>query len=615
MLDKKSEGSSGGGGGVSTFLRGLHNLKSQVTTKSNQNLIVNDLPGQPHISQPSTSPNGSLSRSKPGTPDKHSSLPPLQLKHSKSDLRNPSGVSVTDPATAALLEGLSKTSGAGGEGEKRASHGTLKKSNSSGSLMNGGGAGKSARTSKASTKASVANTTQNGGKLSQNRRSSIENTPQYPANSGPSYPRRSQSQNYVGGSNPISPGLTKSRVSSSHQGGLIVESTDSALFEEEEGHDKVSELNLAASQLQLGSTGTLNRSNSQSKPAPSSPAQTSALTAPNPNLSIPSPISAATNLSKPYKSLPKISSVFARKASKGARASSEQPNSATSAAAMVSATGTIGGNLGPALTGGFASVFLVRLKSSTGRYYALKAIKKSDVLRLKQEKQVMNEKNILKNIRHSFIVELYQTFQDTFYLYMRFAEEDAKFYVSEVLISLQYLHSENIVYQILLDTTGHIKLADFGFAKIVRSTTQSFCGTPDYIAAEVVANHPYTKAVDWWSFGVLVFELVSGKTPFGDDTSEKIYDNITAGRIKWHPTIKGSCKDVIKRLLDLDPSRRLGSNGDGAEIRAHPWFKNVNWKKVEARQATPPFLPACDTPDVIERERAARETPRTIMRC
>ncbi|KAJ3205990.1 camp-dependent protein kinase catalytic subunit [Dinochytrium kinnereticum] len=280
--------------------------------------------------------------------------------------------------------------------------------------------------------------------------------------------------------------------------------------------------------------------------------------------------------------------------------------------------------------GGFASVFLVRLKTSTGRYYALKAIKKSDVLRLKQEKQVMNEKNILKNIRHSFIVELYQTFQDTFYLYMvmeyidggdlfsylrkiqRFAEEDAKFYVCEVLISLQYLHSENIVYRdlkpenILLDTTGHIKLADFGFAKIVRNTTQSFCGTPDYIAAEVVANHPYTKAVDWWSFGVLIFELVSGKTPFGDDTSEKIYDNITAGRIKWHPTLKGSNKDVVKRLLDLDPVRRLGSSGDGAEIRAHPWFKNVNWKRVEARQATPPFLPACDTPDVIERERSAR---------
>ncbi|KAJ3161249.1 camp-dependent protein kinase catalytic subunit [Irineochytrium annulatum] len=279
--------------------------------------------------------------------------------------------------------------------------------------------------------------------------------------------------------------------------------------------------------------------------------------------------------------------------------------------------------------GGFASVFLVRLKTSSGRYFALKAIKKADVLRLKQEKQVMNEKNILKGIRHSFIVELYQTFQDTFYLYMvmeyidggdlfsylrkiqRFAEEDAKFYICEVLIALQYLHSENIVYRdlkpenILLDTTGHIKLADFGFAKVVRGTTQSFCGTPDYIAAEVVANHPYTKAVDWWSFGVLVFELVSGKTPFGDETSEKIYENIALGRIKWHQTIKGPCKDIVRRLLELDATRRLGSVGDGNEIRAHPWFRNVNWKKVEMRQATPPFLPACDAPEVIERERAA----------
>ncbi|KAI9343284.1 kinase-like domain-containing protein [Zopfochytrium polystomum] len=282
--------------------------------------------------------------------------------------------------------------------------------------------------------------------------------------------------------------------------------------------------------------------------------------------------------------------------------------------------------------GGFASVFLVRLKASTGRYFALKAIKKADVLRLRQEKQVMNEKNILKGIRHGFIVELYQTFQDTFYLYMvleyidggdlfsylrkiqRFGEEEAKFYVAEVLIALQYIHSQNIVYRdlkpenILLDTTGHIKLADFGFAKTIRTTTSSFCGTPDYIAPEIVANKPYTLTVDWWSLGVLVFELTSGKTPFGEDTSEKIYDNIAANRIKWHPLVKGNCKEVVRRLLDPDPVRRLGAaeRGDGDEIRAHAYFKGVNWKKVQARQATPPFLPACDAPDVIERERAAR---------
>jgi serine/threonine protein kinase len=99
---------------------------------------------------------------------------------------------------------------------------------------------------------------------------------------------------------------------------------------------------------------------------------------------------------------------------------------------------------------------------------------------------------------------------------------------------------------------------------------------------------------------------VTGKTPFGDETSEKIYDNIQSGNIKWHPMLKGACKDVIKRLLENDPAQRLGTLGDGNEIRAHPWFKTVNWKKVEARQSSPPFLPACDAPEVIEAERAAR---------
>ncbi|KAI8999376.1 kinase-like domain-containing protein, partial [Gaertneriomyces semiglobifer] len=265
--------------------------------------------------------------------------------------------------------------------------------------------------------------------------------------------------------------------------------------------------------------------------------------------------------------------------------------------------------------GGFATVFLVRLRHSTGRYYALKAIKKQDIVKLRQEKQIMNEKIILRSINHPFVVELYHTFQNPTYLFMtmefvaggdlfsylrkvqRFEEEDAKFYVTEVLIALEYLHSHNIVYRdlkpenILLDTTGHTKLADFGFAKVISNTTNSFCGTPDYIAAEIVANKPYAKGVDWWSLGVLIFELISGKTPFGDDNSEKVYDNIQAGRIKWHPLVRGTARDICKRLLEPDQARRLGALHDGAEIRQHPWFKSIQWRKAEARQTIPPFVP------------------------
>ncbi|KAJ3046684.1 camp-dependent protein kinase catalytic subunit [Rhizophlyctis rosea] len=300
--------------------------------------------------------------------------------------------------------------------------------------------------------------------------------------------------------------------------------------------------------------------------------------------------------------------------------------------------------------GGFANVFLVRLKAGTGRYFALKAIKKADLVRLKQEKQILNEKNILKAVRHPFVVELYHTFQNVNYLFMtlefvaggdlfsylrkcqRFGEEDAKFYVAEVLIALEYLHSQHVVYRdlkpenILLDTTGHTKLADFGFAKVVRTTTSSFCGTPDYIAVEMVAGRPYTKAVDWWSYGVLIFELVCGKTPFSGESDpppplpgqkpqppsnstspDKIYDNIQHNRIKWHPLIRGATKDICKRLLDPNPETRLGSGSVGAgEIKMHPFFKGTVWKKVEGRQTVPPFVPAVDAPEVIERERAAR---------
>jgi len=286
-------------------------------------------------------------------------------------------------------------------------------------------------------------------------------------------------------------------------------------------------------------------------------------------------------------------------------------------------------------------VFLVRLKAGTGRYYALKAIKKSDLVRLKQEKQILNEKIILKAVKHPFIVELYHTFQNVQYLFMtlefvaggdlfsylrkcqHFSEDEGRFYSCEVLIALEYLHSQNVVYRdlkpenILLDTTGHVKLADFGFAKVIRHTTTSFCGTPDYIAVEMVAGKPYTKAVDWWSFGVLIFELVSGKTPFSDagptdgggkeqpTGSDRIYDNIQNHRIRWQPTIRPTCKDLIRRLLEPNVDLRLGS-ASPTDIKSHPFFKTVNWKKVDARQTTPPLIPSVDSPEVIERERERR---------
>ncbi|KAH9250573.1 hypothetical protein BSLG_007402 [Batrachochytrium salamandrivorans] len=279
--------------------------------------------------------------------------------------------------------------------------------------------------------------------------------------------------------------------------------------------------------------------------------------------------------------------------------------------------------------GGFANVFLVRLKGSTGRYYALKAIKKSEVVRLKQDKQIMNEKNILLDLKQSLLVELYHTFQNSTHLFMvmefvaggdlftflrkskMFAEPLAKFYICEVTIVLEYLHGKNVVYRdlkpenILLDSTGHIKLADFGFAKRLTTTTASFCGTPDYIASEIVAAKPYTYTVDWWSLGVLVFELMSGKTPFRAETSEGIYTNIQNGRVQWVPQITGPVKDLVSGLLDQDTRRRLGARG-ATEIKAMRWFADVQWDRFASRGVTPPLIPSYATPENIELEKVTK---------
>lgn len=157
-----------------------------------------------------------------------------------------------------------------------------------------------------------------------------------------------------------------------------------------------------------------------------------------------------------------------------------------------------------------------------------------------------------------------------------------------------------------MDITGHIKLADFGFAKIITQSTASFCGTPDYIAPEIVIGIPYTHSVDYWSLGVLIFELVSGHTPFGDTTSEKIYNNIECHNVKWHSRVQDDAKHLVIQLLQTHSATRLS---DAETIKKHPWYSTIDWTKLEARQITPPFIPNVETPQVIDEN--MREHPKT----
>jgi serine/threonine protein kinase len=157
----------------------------------------------------------------------------------------------------------------------------------------------------------------------------------------------------------------------------------------------------------------------------------------------------------------------------------------------------------------------------------------------------------------------------------------------------------------LLDSTGNIKLADFGFAKRLTTTTSSFCGTPDYIASEIVAAKAYTFTVDWWSLGVLVFELVSGKTPFRADSSEGIYTNIQAGKIQWVPQVTGPIKEICTGLLEQDTKTRLGARG-AQEIKAAKWFSDLNWEKLAYRHVQPPLVPPFATPESLEMEKVTK---------
>ncbi|KAJ3213635.1 camp-dependent protein kinase catalytic subunit [Dinochytrium kinnereticum] len=284
--------------------------------------------------------------------------------------------------------------------------------------------------------------------------------------------------------------------------------------------------------------------------------------------------------------------------------------------------------------GAFARVHLVRFQprgdssrlpasqicrsGNTKITYAMKSLRKVDIVATKQVKHVMNEKTLLQSVRHPFIVNLLATFQDPKHLYLvmeyvpggdmfthlkknrRFPEMVARFYTAEILLALEYIHAKDIVYRdlkpenILVGVDGHIKIADFGFAKRLKvdEKAMTFCGTPAYMAPEIILKYGYSKSVDWWSLGIVCYELQAGYSPFQADTALKIYENIVDGEMRWSSQIGNVSKDLLKRLLEMSPSRRLGSGRGGAkEIKDHPWFKGLDWKSFEAKEVMAPHLP------------------------
>ncbi|KAG6853513.1 cAMP-dependent protein kinase catalytic subunit [Blastosporella zonata] len=269
-------------------------------------------------------------------------------------------------------------------------------------------------------------------------------------------------------------------------------------------------------------------------------------------------------------------------------------------------------------TGSFGRVHLVRSKHNL-RFYAIKVLNKDKVVKLKQVEHTNNEQHMLEAVQHPFIINLWGCFQDATNLYMvmdfvpggelftllrrsnRFPDPVAKFYAAEVALALNHLHGLDIIYRdlkpenILLNQDGHIKVADFGFAKSCTSTTWTLCGTPDYLAPEVVNQQRYNKSVDWYALGVLIFEMLSGLPPYhsSDPNPVSLYERIIQGpsSIKW-PAFNSLATDLILKLMESDPSKRYGNLRHGAgDVFAHPWFREVDWDKLNAREITAPYLP------------------------
>ncbi|OJJ80502.1 cAMP-dependent protein kinase catalytic subunit pkaC [Aspergillus glaucus CBS 516.65] len=267
-------------------------------------------------------------------------------------------------------------------------------------------------------------------------------------------------------------------------------------------------------------------------------------------------------------------------------------------------------------TGSFGRVHLVQ-STHNHRFYAMKVLKKAQVVKMKQIEHTNDERKMLSRARHPFLITLWGTWQDSRNLYMvmdfveggelfsllrksqRFPNPVAKFYAAEVTLALDYLHTQQIIYRdlkpenLLLDRHGHLKITDFGFAKEVPDITWTLCGTPDYLAPEVVSSKGYNKSVDWWSLGILIFEMLCGFTPFWDSGSPvKIYENILRGKVKYPPYLHPDAVDLLSQLITADLTKRLGNlHGGSDDVKQHPWFAEVTWDRLARKDIDAPYVP------------------------
>ncbi|XP_058145663.1 ribosomal protein S6 kinase alpha-2 isoform X8 [Dasypus novemcinctus] len=276
--------------------------------------------------------------------------------------------------------------------------------------------------------------------------------------------------------------------------------------------------------------------------------------------------------------------------------------------------------------GSYGKVFLVRKVKGpeAGQLYAMKVLKKA-TLKVRDRVRSKMERDILAEVNHPFIVKLHYAFQTEGKLYLildflrggdlftrlskevMFTEEDVKFYLAELALALDHLHGLGIIYRdlkpenILLDEEGHIKITDFGLSKEAidhDKRAYSFCGTIEYMAPEVVNRRGHTQSADWWSFGVLMFEMLTGSLPFQGKDRKETMALILKAKLGMPQFLSMEAQSLLRALFKRNPCNRLGAGLDGVEeIKRHPFFVTIDWNKLYRKEIRPPFKPAVGRPE------------------
>ncbi|XP_037319504.2 cGMP-dependent protein kinase 1-like isoform X2 [Pungitius pungitius] len=275
--------------------------------------------------------------------------------------------------------------------------------------------------------------------------------------------------------------------------------------------------------------------------------------------------------------------------------------------------------------GGFGRVELVQLKNEEAKTFAMKILKKQHIVDTRQQEHIRSEKHIMTEAHSDFVVRLYRTFKDSKYLYMlmeaclggelwtilrdrgSFEDSTTRFYTGCVVRAFAYLHAKGIIYRdlkpenLILDSRGYAKLVDFGFAKKIGfcKKTWTFCGTPEYVAPEIILNKGHDVSADYWSLGILMYELLTGSPPFSGPDPMKTYNVILRGidMIEFPKKIPKNAASLIKKLCRDNPSERLGNLKNGVkDIQKHKWFEGFNWEGLKKGTLTPPITPNVSSP-------------------